>query len=188
MSSLVNEIISDLREKYKVDEYFYPKISMDIDISNGLKGEVADITKALQENGFETTSENTFQIMEFKKKLLKRYNETMEGKEITTEYRRLLLEDVKPTGITIPIEFVLINGLIILLLYCASRFVGSFADESGKIMARKLLEKDKERSKELNMDIREYRFLKNETIILIQDEKVFMFIKEKLKKKRQKHT
>jgi len=186
MSSLVNNITLDLREKHKVDEYFYPKISMEIDIPNGLEGEIADITKVLQENGFEATSENVFRIMELKKTLLTRYVETTEGKETTAEYRRMLLEDIRPTGISIPIELLLVNGLIALLLYGIARFAGSFADESGKILARKLLEKDKERSEELNMDIREYRFLKNEATIFIQDGKTLIFLKQKLKKKREK--
>jgi hypothetical protein len=187
MSSLVNDIALDLREKYKVDEYFYPKISMDIDISQGLKGEIADITKVLQENGFEAISENVFRIMELKRKLLTRYDETTEGKKTTANFRRMLLEDIKPTGITIPIELVLVNGLIALVIYVIGRFAGSFADESGKIIARKLLEKDKERSKQLNMDIREYRFLKNEATILIQDGKTLVFLKQKLKEKQEKH-
>lgn len=186
MSSLVNDIALDLREKHKVDEYFYPKISMDIDIANGLEGEIADIIRVLQENGFEATSENVFRIMDFKRKLLARYGETTEGKRTTAGYRRMLLEEIKPTGITIPIELVLVNGLLALLLYVIARFAGSFADESGKIMAQRLLEKDKERSKQLNMDIREYRFLKNEAAIFIQDGKTLIFLKQKLKKKREK--
>ena len=182
----MNDIISDLREQHKVDEYFYPRISMDIDLRNGLKGEIVDITKLLQENGFETTIENVFRIMDFKRKLLARYGETTEGKMTTAEYRKMLLEEIKPAGITIPIELVLVNGLLALLLYVIARFAGSFADESGKIMAQRLLEKDKERSKQLNLDIREYRFLKNETAIFIQDGKTLVFLKQKLKKKREK--
>jgi hypothetical protein len=188
MPSLVSELVSDLREKYKVDEYFYPNISMDIDVSNSLEGEVTDITKTLQENGFEVTSENVFRIMELKKRLLTRYSETNEGKATTAKYRRMLLEEIRPTGITIPIELVLVNGLIALLLYGIGRFVGSFADESGKILAQKLLKKDKERSNKLNMDIREYHFIKNEAVVLIQDGKTLIFLKQKLKKKRGTHT
>jgi len=183
MSSLVKDISLDLREKYKVDESFYPKISMDIDILDGFEGEIADILKDLQKNGFEITSENAFRIMEFKKKLLVRYSETKEGKRTTTKYRRMLLEDIKPTGITIPIELVLVNGLIALLLYVIARFAGSFADESGKMMARKLLDKDEERSKELNINIKEYRFLKNEVAIFIQNGKTLNSLKKKVKKK-----
>jgi len=186
MSSLVKDIALNLREKHKVDEYFYPKISMDIDIPNGLEGEIANITKVLQENGFEATSKHVFPIMDFKRKLLVRYGETTEGKRAAAEYRRMLLEEIKPTGITIPIDLILVNGLLALLLYVIARFAGSFADESGKLMARRLLEKDKERSKQLNLDIREYRFLKNEATILIQDGKPLIFLKQKLKKRRQR--
>jgi len=186
MSNLVSDIALGLKEKYKVDEYFYPKISMDIDLAKGLKGEINDIIKVLQENGFEATSENVFRIMDFKRKLLARYSETTEGKKITAEYRRMLLEEIKPTGIAIPIELVLVNGLLALLLYVIAHFAGSFADESGKIMAQRLLKKDKECSKQLNMDIREYSFFKNETTAFIQDGKILVSLTQKLKKKREK--
>jgi len=186
MSSPVSDIVSDLREKHEVDEYFYPKISMDTDIPNGLEGEITDITKVLQENGFEVTIENVFRFMDFKRRLLERYYETTNGRKTAAEYRRMLLEEIRPTGITIPIELVLVNGLLALLLYAIARFAGSFADESGKIAAQRLLGKDEAGSKQLNMDIREYRFLKNETTVFIQDGKTLLFLKQELKKEREK--
>jgi hypothetical protein len=184
MASFEKDISQKLRERYRVNERYYPGISMDIDIANGFQGEISQITRVLSENGLETTSENVFHIMEFKKSLLVRYSEDQEGKKTTKEYRRMLLEEIKPTGISIPIELVLVNGLIALLFYVIGRFTGSFADESGKIMARKLLEEERKRSKELNMDIREYCFLKNEAIILIQDGKNLNTLRDKLKKRK----
>lgn len=183
MSSLVDEISSSVRKRYELDDYFYPEISMDLDIPNGFKGEITDIIENLEKNRFQVSSENVFRIMELKKTLLKTYFETTEGKDQTARYRKLMLEDIKPTGITLPIELVLVNGLVALALYVLARFTGSFADEAGKIMARKLLEKDKQRSKELNIDIREYRFLKNEVTILIEDGKILNSLKEQVKEK-----
>lgn len=183
MSSLVDDISLDLRKNYKVDEYFYPKISMDLDIPNGVKGEINDIIKVLQKNGFKVSSENVFRIMELKKIFLTRYSEQIEGKTEAEKYRRILLEDIKPVGIAEPIELILVNGLIVVALYMIARFVGSFADEAGKIMARKLLENDKERSKDMNLNVKEYRFLKNEVEIFIQDGKMLDSLKRKLKKK-----
>jgi len=151
-----------------VDEYFYPMISMNIDIPNGLIGEVTEISRVLGKNGFRVTTENVFRVMELKKSFLKRYNETVEGKKSKAEYRRMILEDIRPTGVTIPIDLLFVNGIIILLLFVAARFIGSFADEAGKIVARKLLGDEKKLSKEHNMTIKEYKFLKNQVVILIE--------------------
>lgn len=168
MPSLIENICIDLKSKYKVDEYFYPKISMDIDIPNGLVGEVTQISKALEKNGFRVTTENVFNIMKFKKSLLKKYDETVERRKSKAEYRKMVLEDIEPTGITIPIDLLFVNGIMILLLFVAARFINSFASEAGKIAARKLLKDEKKLSKEHNMTIREYKFLKNQTVILIE--------------------
>lgn len=151
-----------------MDEYFYPMISMNIDIPNGLIGEVTEISRVLGKNGFRVTTENVFRVMELKKSFLKRYNETVEGKKSKAEYRRMILEDIRPTGVTIPIDLLFVNGIIILLLFVAARFIGSFADEAGKIVARKLLGDEKKLSKEHNMTIKEYKFLKNQVVILIE--------------------
>jgi hypothetical protein len=121
--------------------------------------------------------------MEFKKELLAKYSETTEGKSAVMRYRRILLEKVKPTGITMPIDLILVNGLIAVLLYVLARFAGSFADESGKIAARKLLENDKECSRELKITTEEYRFLRNEGIIIIQEGDTISSLRKKLKKK-----
>ena len=154
---------------------------MDIDIPNGREGEINGIMMALQENELEISEENVFQIMKFKKELLVNYIETPKGKETIAEYRRLLLEEIRPTGITVPIEFLLVNGLLVLLLYMIGRFAGSFADESGKLLARRLLEKDKECSKTLNMNIEEYRILRKEATALILDGKTLEILRKNLK-------
>ena len=150
-----------------MDEYFYPTISMEIDIPNGLIGEVKETSQLLKKYGFRVTTENVFSVMKLKRSLLERYNETAEGKRSKAEYIRMILEEIKPTGITIPIDFLLVNGIVLLLLFVASRFLGSFADEAGKIAARKLLNDEKKNAKEHNIEIKEYRFLKNQTVILI---------------------
>jgi hypothetical protein len=184
MADFSESVSSDLRKNYGVDEHFYPKISMDIDLPNGFEGEVSEIVKILQKNNFQVTGENVFRIMGFKKELLAKYSETTEGKSAVMRYRRILLEKVKPTGITMPIDLILVNGLIAVLLYMLARFAGSFADESGKIAARKLLENDKERSRELKITTEEYQFLRNEGIIIIQEGDTISSLRKKLKKKR----
>jgi len=182
MSSLANDITLELKQRYNVDEYFYPEVSMDIEIPNGLIGEVTDISKILEKNGFKVTTENVFRIMELKKSLLERYDETVGGKKSKAEYRKMILEDVKPIGVTIPIDFLLVNGIIMLLLFVAGRFLGSFADEAGKIVARKLLDDEKKLSKEQNMTIKEYKFLKNQTVILIEEGKDLNILIQNLQK------
>lgn len=151
-----------------MDEYFYPTISMEIDIPDGLIGEIREINRLLRKNGFRVTTENVFSVMKFKKSLLKRYNETAEGKRSKAEYSRIILEEIKPTGITIPIDLMLVNGVVLLLLFVAYRFLGSFVDEAGKIAARKLLGDEKKLSKEHNITIKEYKFLRNQAIIFIE--------------------
>lgn len=168
MSNLAKNISLELEQKYNVDEFFYPKVSMDIEISNGLIGEVTTISKILRKNGFRVTTENVFHIMELKKSLLKRYSETVEGKKSEAEFRKMILDSFFPIGSTIPIEFLLVDGIIVLLLFVAGRFLGSFADEAGKITAKKLLGDEKKLSKEHNMPMKEYKFLKNQTVILIE--------------------
>ena len=185
MSSLAKDISLELKQKYNVDEYFYPDISMDIDITNGLTGEVTDISKTLEKNGFKVTTENVFRIMELKKSLLERYDETAEGKKSKAEYRRMILEDIKPIGVTIPIEFLFVNGVIMLLLFVAGRFLGSLADEAGKIVARKLLDDEKKLSKEHNMTVKECEFLKNQTVILIEEVKDLNILIQNLQREEQ---
>lgn len=168
MPSLAKDISQELKQRHNVDEYFYPKVSMDLDFPNGLIGEITEIIKLLEKNGFKATTENVFRVMELKRLLLKRYGETAEGKKAKTEYRKMILEDIKPVGVTIPLEVLLVNGIIILLLSTATRFLWSFADEAGKIAAKKLLGDDKKLSKEHNMPIKEYKFLKNQAVIFIE--------------------
>ena len=155
---------------------------MDIDIANGLVGEVSQISKVLEKNGFALNTENVFHMMELKESLLRRYSEIAEGRRWKAEYRRMILEDIKPTGVTVPIDLLFVNGIIILLLYLASCFVGSFLDEAGKITAKKLLDDEKKLSKEHNMTIKEYKFLKNQTVILIEKRDDLNFLIKKLER------
>ena len=168
MPSLIKDIPLDLKRRYKVDEYFYPTVSMDIDVPNGLIGEVTEISKALEKDGFRVTAENVFRVMELKKSLLRRYNETAEGKKSRAKYSKMVLEEIKPTGVTLPIDLLFVNGIVILLLYVAARFIGSFVDEAGKIAARKLLDDEEKLTKMHNITIKEYKFLKNQAVILIE--------------------
>lgn len=182
MLSVTDRIHLDLKKRYNVDEHFYPKISMDLDIPGGFRGEIADTIETLQKNGFHVSSESVFSIIELKKTLLGTYSETAKGKEKVLKYRKLLLEDMKSIGTGLPVEIILANGLVVVMLYLLARFTGSFVDEAGKIMARKLLEGGKERSKKLNLDVREYSFLKEETMILVKDGELLDSLRKRLKR------
>jgi len=177
MSNLAKKISLELQQKYKVDEYFYSGFSMDIDLPNGLTGEVDEICKLLEKTAFRVTTENVFRVMELKESLNKRYNETADGNKAIAEYRKMILEEIKPVGATIPIELLLTKGIIVLLLSLAGRFLWSFLDEAGKITAKKLLDDEKKLSKEHNMTLKEYKFLRNQTVILIEkgDDLDFLF-------------
>jgi len=178
-------ISKHLKSKHDVNEFFYPNISMDLDLPNGFEGEIDEITKLLEKNGFQTTTENVLQVMRFKKELIHQCTGTSEGKSILEEYNNLLLKRVKPVGIAIPLELMFVTGLAALVLFVGARFLGSFADEAGKIAARKLLDKEKKLSKEHNMTVEEYRFIKNQTIILIEKGTDTDLLISKLRKKKE---
>lgn len=158
---------------------------MEIDIPGGLEGEVSKIVELLKRNGYTITASNVFYVMALKKQLLLRYRASKENELILRDYNKLLLEKIKPIGISIPIDLVFVTGLTSLLVYLAARFGGSFVDEAGRIMARKLLEdKNNEKmSKDLNLVINEYNFLKNQVIVLISDNEIAKVTKELKKSK-----
>ena len=166
----VREILNELKAKYKVDEFFYPNISMNIQVPGGLEGEISDISRVLKSSGFEITATNVLQVMELKKKLLTKYTSEAERQKILADYQELLATRVKPVGTVLPLELILVNGLVIILLSMVAKFGLSFADEAGKILARKVFDEDKKQSKKLNMTEDEYRFLKTEAKFWIDSE------------------
>jgi hypothetical protein len=188
MPTTAKDICSELRERYKVDEFFYPNISMNIEIPGGLEGEVAGDIEILKQSGFEATPENVLLIMESKRQLLVQYRKTQKGRGVLKDYRQLLVKEVKPVGTTMPTDLMFVTILVGLLSYLVARFTGSFADEAGKILARRLLEKEKKLSKEHNLTINEYRFLKNQAVILVQNGKMVSTLSRQLKKKRKRRS
>jgi cell division protein FtsL len=188
MPAIAESICSKLRQSHKADEFFYPDISMDIEISGGLEGEVAENIRILEQNGFEATATNVLGIMESKRQLLAHYRSTKKGKKALEEYRQLLVKKVKPVGTTMPTDLMFVTIIVSLLAYMVARFTGSFADEAGKILARKLLEKEKKLSREHNLTINEYRFLKNQAVALVENGTVINTFSKQLKRKRKKKT
>jgi hypothetical protein len=187
----VKNIASELRAKHKVDEFFYPNISMNIQIPDGLEGEISDIARVLKKSGLEVSSSNVLRVMELKKDLLTRYAGENKRQKIVIEYQELLEKKVKPVGSAIPLELIFVNGIVIILLSVVARFALSFADEAGKIMARRILDDDKKQSKKANMTIDEYCFLKTEAKYLIDKEvPVLISLKrsKRVRKKRQLQT
>jgi len=185
MSDVVRRIAEHLKSRRGVDEFFYPNISMDLDLPNGLEGEIGEIAELLEQNGFEVMTENVLEVMEFKRELVLRYTGTSKGQLVLQEYNDLLLKHVKPVGMSFPLELMFVTGLTTLVLFVGARFLGSFADEAGKIVARKLLDNDKKLSKEHNMTIKEYHFLKNQAVILIENGSNIDFLIKKLQKKKE---
>jgi len=184
MSSTLEVISSELKERYKIDEFFYPDISMNIQIPDGLKGEISEIIQLLKKNHFEVNSMNVYQVMQFKKKLLTEYRDNRERRKILKAYQELLEKKVKPVGSAIPLQLVLVDGLVIILLMIVARFGLSFADEAGKITARKLLDKEKKQAKRHNMTVEEYRFLKTEAVSWIEEGKTIKSFTKEIKKKK----
>jgi hypothetical protein len=89
---------------------------MDVDFPKGLQGEVEKTILVLKNNGFPATSENVYHLMEFKKKLLKKYNNEGEEKQ-TVEAYTSLLKQKEPVGSVVPIDYYLVAGIIGLLVY-----------------------------------------------------------------------
>jgi hypothetical protein len=157
-----------LREKYGVNEFFYPNISMDVDLPYGLEGEVKDIINLLNKAGIKTTPENVFYTMRVKKKLLSIYKTTTNGTQVLEKFKEVISEHVKPVGVTIPTEIIFVSGVTAFLLYLATRFADSFMSEAGRILARKALARDRKKmAKEFNLTLTEYKFLERQIIILL---------------------
>jgi hypothetical protein len=121
---------------------------MNIDFPQGFSGEVDNIKQVLESNGFLATSENVFQIMKFKKHLLSKYSEGAKEKTTISQFSKILRKK-EPIGSIVPIEYLFVGGLIGIVVFALARFTGSFADEAGKIAARKLFDK-KETRKQLS--------------------------------------
>jgi len=185
MSKIAARIAKQLRSEHDVSEFFYPDISIDLDLPNGLQGEVDDILELLDRNGFQTTLENVLQIMKLKRSLILRYKESNKGKRILEEYNNLLRKHIKPVGITIPLELLFASGIGALLIFVGARFLGSFADEAGKIAARRLLGDEKEVARNHNMNLKEYQFIRNQTLVLIENEDEIISLIKKLVKERE---
>ncbi len=165
----LNQIVSELVKVYKVEDTYYPKFSIETDIEGGLNGEAKIIVNGLSECGFDISTENVFKIMEIKRLLLSRYLLDKDGIESKQKYTKLLLEEIKPVGSLLPIDFLLVNGVVAVTLYLVARFGGSFMDEAGKIAAQKVLGQSKKAAKKLNMDVSEYNYFIGEIHLLIQN-------------------
>jgi hypothetical protein len=166
-----DDILRDLRKDYKVDEYFYPSISMDIDLPQGFQGEINNVMSILKKNEFAVNAENVFQIMNLKRSLLKDYRERTERKKIVAKYIETLRKR-EPVGSIVPLDYLLVGSIIIVVLFTLKRFLGSFADESGKLLARKLFAKSETRKqllKELNVSADEYKIINNEIVVIISE-------------------
>jgi hypothetical protein len=183
---LPDTIENELRKKYRVDEYFYPKIDMTTDFPNGLLGEIEKTRQLLENNGFSATVGNIHKIMDFKRKLFSKYENEAEGKQALHEYADLVKQK-QPVGSFGPIDYYLIVGVVGVLLYVIGKFSGSFLEEAGKIAAQRLLNNDETERRlqeELKIDKDEYNIFSNQSIIIINKNSANV---DKLMKTLQKH-
>jgi hypothetical protein len=159
---------------------------MGVQIPDGLEGEVADVLQVLKNNGFEGSVENVLSVLQLKKELLSKYCFEPE-KKMLREYQELLATKVKPVGTAIPLDLILVNGLVLIGLSMLAKFGYSFADESGKLLAHKVFKDDKKESKKLKMTEDEYRFLKPQVVIIMSEKsKALVSLKKDPKKKPRK--
>jgi hypothetical protein len=166
---LLDNIENELRKKYEVDEYFYPKVDMAVDFPKGLYSEIQKIAKLLKNNGFAVTTENIYTLMDFKRKLLEKYSNESERKKVLKNYTNLIKQK-QPVGSVFGIEYYLVVGIIGVLVYVLGKFVGSFSEEAGKIAAQKLLNGEKTQKdiqEELKIDKDEYNIFSNQSILII---------------------
>lgn len=179
-----NALIESIKNK-GVDQLFYPGISIDVDLDGGLEQEILAIAKTLEQSGYIGNSSNIFKIMQIKRLLLQKYQREG-GKTAVNDYQAILKE-VKPIGTFIPVEFILVNGITILLLYCIGTFVKSFSEESGKIAAKKLFDNPKKYSKKVNTTPSEYKIFVRELNIII-NEKQILELSSNLRKNKKNHS
>jgi hypothetical protein len=166
---LSKTVKDELRKKHRVDEYFYPKVDMDVDLPKGLQGEIEKTILLLENNGFPATSENVYQIMTLKKNLITKYSSGTAEKQVLEDYATLLKQK-QPIGSVGPIDYYIVVGIVAILMYTFGKFGGSFLEEAGKITAKKFLKKNetkKQLQKELKIDQKEYNLFANQIIIII---------------------
>jgi hypothetical protein len=166
---LPNTVEDELRKKYKMDECFYPKLDMTVDFPKGLRGEIEKTIQILKNNGFPATTENVYNLMNFKRKLLQKYNNEAEGKKALDDYASLIKQK-QPVGSVVPVDYYLVAGIIAVLLYALGKFGGSFLNEAGKIAAKKLLKKNetkKHLQSELKIDKNEYNLFAQQIVVII---------------------
>jgi hypothetical protein len=73
-------------------------------------------------------------------------------------------------GSAVPIDYYLIAGIIGVLVFIIEKVAGGFLEETGKIAAQKMLNKDdtrKELQKQMKIDKNEYNIISNQSIIII---------------------
>lgn len=167
---VTDDIVTELKRNHRVDEFFYPNITMDVDLPQGFEGEVENIELLLEKNGFAVNSENVFLVMKLKKYLFNRFSDTGERREVAKEYNKIARQK-ETIGSIVPLDYFLVGGLITVFLYFLKRFSGSFADEAGKLAARRLFGKDEDRKrllKELKVNKKEYNLIINEVLVIVE--------------------
>ena len=182
---MADAIVTELKKNHNVDEFFYPNISMNVDLPQGFEGELRNIESTLKKNGFAVNSETVFEVMNLKKHLLNRFSEIGERSEVAKEYKKMTREK-ETVGSIVPLDYFLVAGLVTVFLYFLKRFSGSFADEAGKLAARRLFGKDEDRRqllREVKINKEEYNLITNEILVIVEeDNRAIEVVRKSLKK------
>lgn len=127
-----------LQRLYKVGDYFYPRISFELEVPGGLQGEAESISSLVSDVGKRPSLKEIYRIMHMKAKLIDAYQEK-EGNKANTV--RLFREHVaspraRPIAGFGPIEYAVASVVVILAFF----FLKEFASEAGRIAAKKLID------------------------------------------------
>lgn len=155
-------VSSDLEEKYDVDDYFYPKISFELEVPGQLRGEVGRIQEQLRKVKVEPTAKAVYTVLCLKRDLVRKY---FKNPEQINQFRDQIAGRIKPIGAISPLEY----SFATIVLVLAFSYLKSFGDELGRISARKLLnEKDDRRiSGQLKCSVEEVRLAKPDAILVL---------------------
>jgi len=177
-SSRVSEggIRSELETKYRVDDYFYPNISFELEVPGGLTGEARRIRRDLRHAGIKTTTPNIYHTLSVKRSLIRRLRNS---KRISL-YRRYIAKRVRPVGAVVPVEYVYATIVLLIALF----FLKSFAEEAGRISARTLLGRhnDREISGKIRCSVPEVRLARPDAVVAFYD------LKRRLSRRRKRRT
>jgi hypothetical protein len=157
-------ITSQLEKEYGVDDYFFPNISFELEVPGHLRGEVQRIRKQLQKAKIEADKETVYSALSSKRDLIKRYSGHPGSIKL---FKDQIVKRIRPVGAVSSIEYLLAT----IVFGIAFSYLKSFADEAGKISARRLLsQKDEHRiARQIKCSAAEIRLAKPDAVLIFYD-------------------